>query len=50
MIEYIDESLRTINEANDVDHRQLSRSEGEGGMNLNNDLAFLFTINSRCRS
>lgn len=32
MIEYIDESLRTINEANDVDHRQLSRGESDGSM------------------
>lgn len=32
MIEYIDESLRTINEANDVDHRQLLRNESDGGM------------------
>lgn len=33
MIEYIDDGgLRTINAAHDVDHRQLLRSESEGGM------------------
>lgn len=31
IVEYIDESLRSINESSDIDHRQLMRSDSDGG-------------------